>query len=53
MDEGITGIAGVRFAGLKSERLKVPSLRWDLSNTGICGSIPRSWTSQAKFSAEP
>ena len=33
--------------------LKVPSWRSDLSKTGMCGSIPRSWTSQARFSAEP
>jgi len=28
-------------------------VRWDLSKTGMCGSIPRSCTSQARVSAEP
>ena len=34
-------------------REKVPSVRLDLSKTGTCGSIPRSWTSQFSISAEP
>jgi hypothetical protein len=29
------------------------SVRLDLSNTGICGSIPRSLTNQSSISAEP
>jgi len=27
---------------LCTSREKVPSVRWDLSNAGMCGSIPRS-----------
>ena len=38
---------------MKADRSKVSSRRADLSNTGICGSIPRSSTSQARFGAEP
>src|SRR4051812_19145457 len=37
----------------KSSREKVPSVCWDLSNTGMCGSIPCSLTSQFSISAVP
>ncbi|MDP9103676.1 MAG: Gfo/Idh/MocA family oxidoreductase [Pseudomonadota bacterium] len=32
---------------------KVPSSRLDLSNTGMCGSIPWSWTSHSSIGADP
>lgn len=34
---------------LKSARSKVPSIRPDLSMTGICGAIPRFSTNQSSF----
>ncbi len=53
MELEIEAKTGVPAGARSSERLKVPSLRCDLPNTGMCGSIPRSCTSQARFSAEP
>ena len=41
-----TAIVWVRRARETGSRMKVPSRRRDLSNTGVCGSIPRSCTSQ-------
>jgi hypothetical protein len=37
----------------KSPREKVPSSRFDLSNTGICGAMPFSSTSQFSIGAAP
>jgi len=43
----------LRFGSkLKSAREKVPSVRPDLSMTGMCGVIPFSSTSQARLAAE-
>jgi integrase len=36
-----------------TQALTTPSVRVDLSNTGTCGSMPCSWTSQFSISAEP
>ena len=38
---------------IKSARDRVPSLRLDLSITGICGMILLSFTSQPRLAAEP
>jgi hypothetical protein len=38
---------------MKSERLKVPSLRSLLSHTGTCGAMFFSSTIQARISADP
>jgi len=50
---GRTDIAVVAQVIAEVRRAKVPSLRVDLSNTGMCGWMSRSWTSHASISAEP
>src|SRR5262245_44369415 len=42
-----------RYGALKSSRLKVPSSRFDLSITGMCGAILASLTSQSRLAPEP
>src|SRR5260221_9557242 len=41
------------LSNVKSSRLKVPSSRFDLSITGMCGAIFLSLTSQFRFAPEP
>src|SRR5258708_1411071 len=48
---GLAGWAAVGVALVGVGREKVPSVRLELSNTGMCGSIARSLTSQFSISA--
>src|SRR5678815_2627930 len=41
------------LSNVKSSRLNVPSSRFDLSITGICGAMFFSLTSQLRFAPEP
>src|SRR5262245_27549580 len=41
------------WSNVKSSRLKVPSSRFDLSITGMCGAIFLSLTSHSRFAPEP
>jgi hypothetical protein len=47
------GVTVALASKTKSARENVPSVRFDLSKTGMCGAIPLCLTSQAKLSADP
>ena len=55
VDEFLRDVITPLFAGekAKSERLKVPSARSPLSQTGTCGAMFLSSTIQARISADP